>query len=162
LQSQLAVTQAQMAAGLRTVVLAGRFQRLADNPEVILDVAHNPHAAVVLAENLLQSPCTGRTMAVFAMLADKDIQGVVAATASQIDRWYVASIDNVRAATVAQLTDAIGQQGADQDIRTFRDVASAYRQAFLDAGKNDRIIVFGSFFTVADVMRVLPSIHCND
>lgn len=162
LQAQLPVTQAHMAAGLRAVRLAGRFQRLSDNSQVILDVAHNPHAALVLAKNLLQSPCAGRTIAVFSMLADKDVEGVVAATASQIDVWYVAGIDNIRGATASQLVRAIHLQDADSDVLTFEDIASAYRQAFLDAGKNDRIIVFGSFFTVADVMRVLASIHRND
>lgn len=162
LQTQLSVSQADIAAGLRTVKLAGRFQQLLDNPPVILDVAHNPHAALVLTKNLLQSPCTGRTLAVFSMLADKDIGGVVAATASQIDVWYVAGIDNVRAAIASQLAHAIHLHDADSEIQIFEDIASAYRQAFLDAGKNDRIIVFGSFFTVADVMRVLASIHRND
>jgi dihydrofolate synthase/folylpolyglutamate synthase len=96
------------------------------------------------------------------MLADKDVEGVVAATGSQVDVWYVAGIDNIRAATASQLVHAIHLQDADSDVLTFEDIASAYRQAFLDAGKNDRIIVFGSFFTVADVMRVLASIHRND
>ncbi len=162
LQAQLPVAQAYMASGLRAVRLAGRFQRISDNPQVILDVAHNPHAALVLAKNLLQSPCAGRTLAVFSMLADKDIDGVVAATASRIDAWYVAGIDNIRAATATQLAHAIHLHDADNDVLAFEDIASAYRRAFLDAGKNDRIIVFGSFFTVADVMRVLASIHRND
>jgi dihydrofolate synthase / folylpolyglutamate synthase len=162
LQVRLPVTQAQMAAGLRKVRLAGRFQQLSDHPLVILDVAHNPHAARVLAENLLQQPCEGKTVAVFAMLADKDIKGVVNAVADQVDNWYVGSIDNVRAAAVQQLVHAINLQDADNAVQTFEDIASAYLQAFLDAGKNDRIIVFGSFFTVADVMRFLASIHRND
>jgi dihydrofolate synthase/folylpolyglutamate synthase len=131
------------------------------HPQVILDVAHNPHAALVLAENLQQSPCAGRTTAVFAMLADKDIDGVVSAVAGQIDHWYIAGIDNARAASVQLLSQTVLRQDAGS-VDTFTDIASAYHQAFLDAGKNDRIIVFGSFYTVADVMRVLSPTHPKD
>ena len=68
---------ANINAALAEVKLTGRFQLLRNSPSVILDVAHNPHAAKSLAENLRNSACEGRTLAVFAMLADKDIHGVV-------------------------------------------------------------------------------------
>lgn len=155
LQQVLPVTPAAIVTGLRTAVLAGRFQLYSNSPQVILDVAHNPHAASALAENLRKLPCHGRTLAVLAMLADKDIAGVVAAVSMEVDGWYVAGIDNARGASALQLVNLIHLQVPDDVIQSFPDVTSAYLQACMDASENDRIVVFGSFFTVADVMRVL-------
>jgi dihydrofolate synthase/folylpolyglutamate synthase len=153
LQARLPVTQSQMVSGLKAVNLAGRFQKFGKYPQVILDVAHNPHAAMALAENLRHLPCTGRTFAVFAMLADKDISGVIKALKLQIDAWYVAGIDHARGAKAHQLVDLIRQQTPNHSIESFPDVVHAYRQAYKEAAENDRIVTFGSFFTVADVMR---------
>lgn len=156
LQDKLPVTTEQMAAGLHQVKLPGRFQQWRVQPRVILDVAHNPHAALALAENLRQLPCTGRTLAVFAMLADKDIAGVIHALYPQIDSWYAADIEHARGATAQQLARLIHQVAPNCNIDKYTDASSAYAQACNDAGENDRIVVFGSFFTVADVMRALP------
>lgn len=155
LQQLLSVTPTAMSTGLRTATLAGRFQRYLSRPQVILDVAHNPHAASALAENLRKLSSHGRTLAVFAMLADKDIAGVIAAVGMEVDSWYVAGINNVRGAGAQQLANLIHLQAPDGDIQSFADVTSAYLQACMDASENDRIIVFGSFFTVADVMHAL-------
>ena len=162
LQDRLPVSAPQIAVGLRDVRLAGRFQRRASTPDVILDVAHNPQAAHALADNLRQSPCRGRTLAVFSMLADKDIGGVVEAVSSEIDCWYIAGIVHARGASVAQMAELIATHATSPCIESCSDVAAAYRQACLAAGENDRIIVFGSFFTVADVMHVLPATHLDD
>ena len=157
LQTQLPVSVAEIASGLQTVKLAGRFQRWLIEPQVILDVAHNPHAAIALAQNLRQLPCHGRTRAVFAMLADKDIAGVINALKSEIDVWYLSDIQQPRGAKAQQLGELIQQAMPGCVMQMYADVTLAYSQACLDAGENDRIVVFGSFFTVADVMRVLPA-----
>lgn len=162
LQKRLPVTLAQISAGLRSVVLAGRFQQYLGKPNVILDVAHNPHAADALAENLRQLPCRGRTLAIFAMLSDKDIAGVIGAVHSEIDAWYISDIEHQRGAPAEHLAKLIRQALPDTELHIYANAGSAYQQACIDAGENDRIIVFGSFFTVADVMRVLPSTHIND
>jgi dihydrofolate synthase/folylpolyglutamate synthase len=162
LHERLPVNNFHLSNGLHTVRLAGRFQKVGEHPQVILDVAHNPHAALVLAENLQQSHCGGDTTAVFAMLADKDIEGVVNAVAGQVNHWYIGGIDNTRAASVQKLAQTVAKHDAGNGVKIFPDIASAYHQAYLDAGKNDRIIVFGSFYTVADVMRVLAPTHPND
>jgi dihydrofolate synthase/folylpolyglutamate synthase len=73
----------------------------------------------------------------------------------EVDSWYVAGINNVRGASAQQLANLIHLQAPDGDIQSFADVTSAYLQACMDASENDRIIVFGSFFTVADVMHAL-------
>lgn len=157
MQLRLPVNREHLAAGLRSVALVGRFQRLASKPDVILDVAHNPQAALALAENLRQSAYKSRTLAVFAMLADKDIAGVVKAVTPEIDCWYVAGIAHARGTSGERTAELIRRQSGTSCVKSFSDVALAYRHACLDAGENDRIIVFGSFFTVADVMHVLPT-----
>lgn len=154
LSAQLPVSVEQMQQGLLQVKLNGRFQRFAQHPEVILDVAHNPHAAAALASNLKRFPVAGRTLAVFSMLADKDIAGVLQITAPLVDAWYVASVENARGAEADQLLSLISAMD-DSQASGFADLGEAYRQACNDAGENDRILVFGSFFTVADIMREL-------
>ncbi|MPS48808.1 bifunctional tetrahydrofolate synthase/dihydrofolate synthase [Methylobacillus sp.] len=150
----LPVTLEHIQQGLQRVALNGRFQLCRHQPQVILDVAHNPHAAWALASNLVQHPVVGRTLAVFSMLADKDIKGVVQATAPHVDAWYIAKVAHGRGAEASQLRDSVAQASSRQ-VSMHADVIAAYRQACNDAGENDRIIVFGSFFTVADIMREL-------
>jgi dihydrofolate synthase/folylpolyglutamate synthase len=155
LQQMLPVHLEHIKQGLSHVTLAGRFQQVANHPAVILDVAHNPHAAQSLAENLCHQNCSGKTLAVFAMLADKDVAGVVTALSDQIDGWYVASINSVRGARAQQLADLILSNKPNAKVSQHNEVTIAYQQACKDASENDRIIVLGSFFTVADVMQYL-------
>jgi len=157
MQDKLPVSVTAIEAGLKSVSLAGRFQIVAQYPEILLDVTHNPHAACALAENLRQTRSEGKTIAVFAMLADKDIAGVISALTSEIDGWYLSSVDHVRSASTSQLVETFNKINIDASRKCFESLADAFRQACLDAGKNDRIIVFGSFFTVAEVMHVLAA-----
>jgi dihydrofolate synthase / folylpolyglutamate synthase len=158
LQQQLPLKVECIVQGLSSVNLPGRFQQLASQPAVIVDVAHNPHAAKSLAENLRHQSCAGKTLAVFAMLADKDIAGVVMALGSQIDAWYVADIHSARGAKAPQLAVIIETQFPHVSVHQHQQVLSAYQQACKDASENDRIIILGSFFTVADVMQYMS---CN-
>lgn len=155
LQSYFPVRPEILHTVLRHAALQGRFQVFTGAPEVILDVAHNPHAAAGLAENLRRRTHAGRTLAVFAMLADKDIPGVVGALASEVDVWYVADIKQSRGASAVMLHKAVSDVAAEADVQCFPNVVTAFSQACLSAGENDRIIAFGSFYTVADVLREL-------
>jgi len=159
LQSILPVTDEAIRAGLRHAALQGRFQILPGTPTIILDVAHNPHAAKGLAENLRKSPHGGKTLAVFAMLADKDISGVVKELADEIDAWFVADIREARGASADVLAKHLRSAAPSATVLCHDDVASAFRQACMSAGENDRIAAFGSFYTVADVLRVLPTVR---
>lgn len=158
LDARLPVDETHLREGLARVELPGRFQRLPGKPEWVLDVAHNPHAARALAENLRQTRPHGRTLAVFAMLADKDIRGVVQAVAQEIDTWFVAGIDQPRGASAAQVAEVVRAQVPPSAIIPCVSVAGALRQACRSAGENDRIAVFGSFYTVADAMRAYPDL----
>ncbi|MDI1299976.1 bifunctional tetrahydrofolate synthase/dihydrofolate synthase [Methylotenera sp.] len=154
LQSQLPVTAANIASAMHQVSLAGRFQTVSTSPHVILDVAHNPHAARALAANLNASRTPqGQTIAVFAMLADKDMQGVVQAVKDEIDLWYIAGIDNVRGAAAEELAAIVSEIDPHAKFKTFSNANIAYQQACIDVGENDKILVFGSFYTVASVMQ---------
>lgn len=159
LQMRLPVTVEAMRAGLRHVALQGRFQVFPGKPTIILDVAHNPHAAKGLAENLRKTRAYGRTLGVFAMLADKDIAGVVQALAGEIDVWYVADIRQARGAQAGVLQKHLRDTAPDAPVECYGDVVTAFRQACLSAGENDRIAAFGSFYTVADVLRELPTVR---
>jgi dihydrofolate synthase/folylpolyglutamate synthase len=139
--------------GLLTVELPGRFQVLPGRPTVVLDVAHNPHAAGVLADELGAMGFAPSTTAVFGMFADKDIAGVAAAMNPRVDRWFVASLPGPRGAGADALRDVLIASGvAASAVRVFPDIASAFLAARDHAGEADRIVVFGSFLTVAAVL----------
>lgn len=167
LQAQLPVAPDAITRALEKVTLAGRFQQFAGVPPVILDVAHNPHAAASLADNLrrtapglpiLDAQLTGgQTLAIFSMLADKDIAGVIQAVGAEIQQWYVAYIPNARGTAAEQLRSHVLSQFPQAGVKLCASVTQAYQQACLDAHENDRIVVLGSFFTVAEVMPLLQA-----
>ncbi|MDH4216757.1 MAG: bifunctional tetrahydrofolate synthase/dihydrofolate synthase [Gallionella sp.] len=152
LKGRLPVSMEAVRRGLVEVQLAGRFQVVPGSPMLILDVAHNPHAARSLAQNLASLPPCPHTWAVFAMLRDKDIAGVAAALDPHIDTWLVASIDAPRGATAAELAQVLQNSGVRGAIQTFNNIAGAIGYACNAAGENDRIAAFGSFYTVAEAM----------
>ena len=157
LAERLPVSQQAVRQGLLTVELPGRFQVLPGRPAVILDVAHNPHAAAVLAENLDNMGFHPSTHAVFGMLRDKDIDGVVARLGGRIDHWHVAPTPGERgcdAATIAALVRARAGSGGCV-VSEYPDLAAAFDGARESAEADDRIVAFGSFLTVAEVMRAI-------
>ena len=155
-RTRLPVTGGAIRDGLLAVVLPGRFQVLPGRPTVVLDVAHNPHAVQVLAAAVGAMGFHARTVAVFGMLADKDIAGAVAAIAPRIDAWYVATLPGPRGAGAAALQAILVRAGvAPAAIRAFDDVGAALLAARGDADEADRIIVFGSFLTVAAALAAM-------
>ena len=152
LKDCLPVSMEAVRRGLGEVQLAGRFQFVPGKPALILDVAHNPHAARSLAQNLAGLPPCPNTYAVFAMLGDKDIAGVISALDPHIDTWLVAGIAAPRGATPGKLEQVLEQSRVRGEIKVFKDIPDALSHAYKTAGENDRIITFGSFHTVAEVM----------
>jgi dihydrofolate synthase / folylpolyglutamate synthase len=157
LRERLPVSMQDIREGLARVELPGRFQVLPGRPAVVLDVAHNPQAAVVLAENLGDMGFFPRTLAVFGMLGDKDIAGVCREMKDRVSAWFVASLSVPRGANAGALEDALGKAGAKGVVMRFENPAAAYEAARNQAGENDRIAVFGSFFTVAAVMQAIEA-----
>ena len=153
LAGRLPVSAGEVKRGLTLVRLSARLQVLPGRPCVVMDVAHNPHAARALADGLGDMGYYESTLAVFAMLADKDIGGVVDAMRGRVDRWFVSAADVDRAAPADALARVLADRGLASQTRTFATVAAALAAARREAGANDRIIVFGSFHTVAEALR---------
>ncbi len=149
--SGLAVNEQAIRDGIQQAILAGRFQIVSESPRLILDVAHNPHAAAYLAGRLKSLPKTGRVLAVIGMLHDKDIGGTLACMETVVDSWYCAPLEGPRGATAEQLMEHLGQG------QTFASVEQAWREAMADARPEDTVLVCGSFHTVAHVMDVMDA-----
>jgi len=152
LHMALPVTINDIKRGLLEVELAGRFQVLPGRPAVVLDVAHNPHAAAAFSQNLLNQGYFQSTHAVFGIMADKNIAGVVNCVKEQIDVWHLVELNMPRAAKAQDLAELILREGAKGKIFLYPNAAAAYLTASKLVGDNDRIAVFGSFHTVADVL----------
>jgi dihydrofolate synthase/folylpolyglutamate synthase len=155
LRDRLAVSMGAIREGLVGVELAGRLQVLPGRPVTVLDVAHNPQAATALADSLGSMGFHPQTFAVFGIMSDKDIDSVIAALVPRVDRWYVASLPPPRGATCRDLRARLESVGVPASaVREFADPAAAYRAAREAVAEADRIIVFGSFLTVAAVLVV--------
>lgn len=156
---RLPVPTEAIIMGLSTVTLMGRYQLLSQRPDVILDVAHNPHAAHALKQNLDQyANASGKTIAVFSMLADKDIKQVVEILSDVISIWNVAGLQHPRAASSEDLISIVQGIVAPERVFVCESLVEAYQQACEQASENDRIIVFGSFFTVSEILLLNQSI----
>lgn len=148
-RAPLDISAVAIEQGLRCAALPGRFQTVSEHPRLILDVAHNPHAAAYLADRLAQLPRSGKVRMVIGMLSDKDIPGTLACLKPFVDAWYCAPLEGPRGASAALISQHLDQ------CREFADVASAWRQAMQDANVQDTVVVCGSFHTVAHVMEAL-------
>ncbi|WP_416192184.1 bifunctional tetrahydrofolate synthase/dihydrofolate synthase [Neisseria sp. CCUG12390] len=154
LGDRLPVDIGAVKRGLLLVENPGRFQVLPGRPLTVLDVGHNPHAARALRKSLINLAFAQNRIAVFSMLADKDIDGVLDIIKDQFDEWYVAPLNMPRGMTSEALQEKLTQHGIGK-IKVFEHVKAAYQAALARASENDRIVVFGSFHTVADVMATL-------
>ncbi|MFZ6707692.1 bifunctional tetrahydrofolate synthase/dihydrofolate synthase [Undibacterium sp. TC9W] len=161
LKLELPVGAQEVRTGLVMVDLPGRFQVMPGRPTVVLDVAHNPHAAATLAQNLDNMGFHAYTYAVFGSMLDKDIDGVIAQLKEKVDHWCVTALPLPRAAPVEVLKDKLVAAGVladtEKTVTSFDTPEKAYADAVSKAGENDRIVVFGSFLTVAGVMRARRS-----
>ena len=161
LRDRLPVGAQEVRTGLALVDLPGRFQVLPGRPTIVLDVAHNPHAAATLAQNLGNMGFHPYTYAVFGAMQDKDIDGVIAHLKDTIDHWCLTSLPLPRAASAEYLRQKLidagvtprSDAGSERSIELFDTPATAFANARKRAGENDRIAVFGSFLTVAGVIE---------
>lgn len=162
---------------LEAVELTGRFQTLkgeplahladklslsvAEMPRVIIDVGHNPHAARYLAEKLtaLKAQTTGKIIAVFGLLKDKDATGVIEPLLSVIDQWYCVTLDVPRGQSSNELQGKLLDVAQDNAVQSFTasSVESGVQQALQSAVKNDIVLVFGSFHTVGEFLAFIEN-----
>ncbi len=160
LGDRLPISQQAVRTGLHTVELPGRFQVLPGRPTIVLDVAHNPQAASALSHSLAGMGFHPYTYAILGAMRDKDIEGIVAPMLGRVDRWLLTGLPLPRAATSAHLATLLAHARAAQPatnaeatVATFETPADAWAAALEVAGPDDRIVVFGSFHTVAGVMQ---------
>ena len=148
--SGLDVSDVNIVNGLRGAKLSGRMQKVSSAPHIILDVAHNPHSAGYLAQQV-EKHCPGKTVrCVLGMLHDKDIKATIEAIKPVVTHWYPASLDGPRAAVAQELIEFISPQP-----KTFTSPTLAFKAAVTDADKQDVILVAGSFRTVSEVLVYL-------
>ena len=155
MEDKLPLTEISIQKGITLTLLPGRFQEVKKMPSLILDVAHNPQAARSLSHNLKTHVVPGKTIAVFSILKDKDIFGVINELNLDIDDWFIAEIQNERAASIENISNTIQKINPSAHIEAFKNIQEAYQFASKEVRRNDRIIVFGSFFTVADIMKII-------
>jgi dihydrofolate synthase/folylpolyglutamate synthase len=145
--------------GVAQAKAPARLQRFTGPPELLVDVAHNPQAAGVLAAWLAAHPPAGRNIAVFGALADKDINGIVAPLCDVVDRWFLAGLDteSPRGLDVTTLAQRLEKTGLVDINARHAVVADALVEALNQAGSGDRVIAFGSFFVASEALRVAAS-----
>ena len=155
LRDRLPINAQAVRNGLAMVELPGRFQIVPGQPTLVLDVAHNPQAVAALALNLDQMGYFAQTHAVFGAMRDKDLAGLLAHIAPLVDHWHLCDLPTARAATAQELGDAVrAASGARKTPLTLHaDPIAALQAATAGADPADRIVVFGSFYTVGAVLK---------
>ncbi len=164
LRPRIPVTAQAVRNGLAMVELPGRFQIVPGEPVLVLDVAHNPHSVAALALNLDAMGFYPTTHAVFGAMADKDLQVMMERVGSVIDNWYFTDLPVPRAATAAHLQQQWQTQNRRSDAisSTHASPEAALQAAIAAANPADRIVVFGSFYTVGGVLKDgIPRLHAK-
>ena len=164
MRPQLPVTAQAIRNGLAMVELTGRFQIVPGEPILVLDVAHNPHSVAALAANLDAMGFYPCTHAVFGAMADKDLPSMLKKVLPMVDAWYFTDLALARATTAAQLEDEWRQMNTRQDVKASQHASpqKALEAAIAAAGPTDRILVFGSFYTVGGVLQNgIPKLHAK-
>ncbi|WP_096695592.1 bifunctional tetrahydrofolate synthase/dihydrofolate synthase [Polaromonas sp. AER18D-145] len=155
LRDRLPVTAQAVRNGLGMVELPGRFQIISGQPTLVLDVAHNPHAVAALTENLDAMGFYPCTHGVFGAMADKDLAQMLKRVGPLVDRWYFTDLPTARAARAEDLLATWRALNPRQDARAsvYADPVQALQAAVAAADPADRIVVFGSFYTVGGVLK---------
>mgnify|MGYP000695504429 CR=1 FL=1 len=164
MRPQLPVTAQAIRNGLAMVELTGRFQIVPGEPVLVLDVAHNPHSVAALAANLDAMGFYPCTHAVFGAMADKDLPSMLKKVLPMVDAWYFTDLPLPRASTAVQLEDQWRQMNTRSDVKASQHASpqKALDAAISAAGPTDRILVFGSFYTVGGVLQNgIPKLHAK-
>ncbi len=164
MRPQLPVTAQAIRNGLAMVELTGRFQIVPGEPVLVLDVAHNPHSVAALAANLDAMGFYPTTHAVFGAMADKDLPTMLRKILPMVDAWYFTDLPLTRASSAAQLAGILGPLNTRKDVQfsVHENPQKALDSAIAAASPTDRILVFGSFYTVGGVLQNgIPKLHAK-
>lgn len=151
----LQVSKEALHQGLKRVQLSGRIQLVPGKVQYLLDVAHNPHAAQALAHALQQMPPVGKTRVLIGMLKDKDMAGVFAALKDLASSWHISSLEGHRGASAQLLVEQLRRVDRSAGATLYPNVQEALRGIRCEAQPGDRVLVVGSFLTVAGVLKEL-------
>jgi len=154
LDKSLPVTRESVNRGLSNIYLLGRFQNIQGPCEIILDVAHNLDSAKVLVYNLRELKPASKTIAVFAVLADKDVCGIIECVGELIDEWHISQLDTERTLEIENLQKQLDNCCHNCVVYSHSSIAEAYNTAKNTVDDSMRIVVFGSFLTVAEVLSL--------
>ncbi len=164
MRPQLPVTAQAIRNGLAMVELTGRFQIVPGEPVLVLDVAHNPHSVAALAANLDAMGFYPCTHAIFGAMADKDLASMLQKILPLVDAWYFTDLPLPRATSAVKLQDEWRQMNTRQDVKAsqYTSPQKALEAAITAAAPADRILVFGSFYTVGGVLQSgIPKLHAK-
>lgn len=154
LKSKISVNQQQIAAGLQNIVLLGRLQQIGQRPQMLVDVAHNPEAARALEGVLAQSPCKGETHAVFAVLANKDAGQIIESLSNVVDVWHIAPLKHPAGLPVQALVKHLKASANSLRYNEYTSITSAWNSVKKSIRPEDRMIGFGSFYCVAEILAL--------
>jgi len=137
--------------GIANISLTGRYQKISSDPEIIIDVAHNADSAEKLMDNL-NKESKKNTIAVIGVLKDKDVYSLIKPMINNVDKWYCGTINSDRGMNSDEIKARMASTINQKDIETFDSISKACSQAIASLGKNDRLIVYGSFYTVSEFL----------
>ena len=146
--------------GITNISLMGRYQRISSNPEIIIDVAHNADSAKKLMDNL-NKESKKNTIAVIGVLKDKDIYSLIKPMINNVDKWYCGTINSERGMNSDEIKTRMSSAINEEDIKTFNSIDEACSRAMASLGKNDRLIVYGSFYTISEFLDYYELISKN-
>ncbi len=155
-------SQEHIKQGLKGVSLIGRLQTIHHQPEWIVDVAHNPHAAKQLAKYLQKKPITGKTIALFSILKDKDIDQVISIMNSQINEWHIVELKGSRRTKIDKLEKTISHHSNDNKVITHQNFLEAVKSIKTTSNFKDRVVAFGSFLVVSEVINACDQVYGID
>ncbi|RVU84558.1 bifunctional tetrahydrofolate synthase/dihydrofolate synthase [Leucothrix sargassi] len=151
----LPLSHDQINKGLQLATVTGRLHKLADKPEILVDVAHNPQSAKALAGFLKSSPIQGKTYAVFSALKDKDLEGIIAPVTDYFDAWHIIPLEGPRAQDTQILSERIQALGIEKPIAHYEDISIAIKTLQKTMNSEDRLVAFGSFLVVSAFIQGL-------
>ena len=151
----LPTTQESIKQGLKKITLMGRLQTIHHNPEWLIDVAHNPHAAKELTKHLQAHTIKGKSIALFSMLKDKDIQQVVAIMDQHIDEWHIVELEGSRSTELSELKEIINEQNPDKAVVAHQNFSNAIKSIKSSSNLQDRVVAFGSFLVVSELIKLM-------
>ena len=158
-----AISETLFQNALNNIQLTARFERFSKNPEVILDVAHNPQAfrtqATLLEKEIIRNKTQSKTIYILGMLSDKNTEQSILAIKNQVDIWCLTELETTRGSSVNTLQQILLDLGiAKNKINCFSSPENAFKDACNMAAHDDRIVVTGSFYTVAPILKLLNAL----